>query len=66
MLPLAAIERIVRKAGIDRISSKAIKEINKVTEELGVDLAREAAVLAEHAGRKTIQKEDIKIVAQKD
>lgn len=65
MLPLAAIERIVRKAGVNRISANAIKEIEKTTEELGLDLAREAAVLAKHAGRETIKREDIKLVAHK-
>ncbi len=65
MLPLAAIERIVRKAGVTRISAKAIKEIEETIEELGVDLSREAAVMAEHAGRRTIKREDIRLVAEK-
>jgi histone H3/H4 len=65
MLPLAAIERIARKAGIERISADAIKELTKTTEELGLELALEAAQAARHAKRKTILKEDIKLVAGK-
>lgn len=65
MLPLAAIERIARKAGAERISAEAIKELQKVTEEIGLELAREAAIVARHAKRKTILKEDIKLVAGK-
>jgi histone H3/H4 len=65
MLPIAAIERIVRKAGIERISADAVKEITKTVEEIGVELALEAAQAARHAKRKTILKEDIKLVAGK-
>jgi len=65
MLPIAAIERIVRKAGIERISAGAIEEISKTVEEIGAELALEAAQAARHAKRKTILKEDIKLVAGK-
>lgn len=65
MLPLAAIERIARKAGIERISAKAIKELEKSIEEIGLELALEAAQAARHAKRKTIFKDDIKLVAGK-
>jgi len=65
MLPTAAIERIVRKAGIERISADALKELTKTIEEIGEDLALEAAQAARHAKRKTILKEDIKLVAGK-
>jgi histone H3/H4 len=65
VLPLAAIERIARKAGIERISADAIKEMSKTIEELGTELALEAAQAARHAKRKTILKEDIRLVAGK-
>jgi histone H3/H4 len=65
MLPIAAVERIVRKAGINRISADAVKEISKTVEEIGADLALEAAQAARHAKRKTILREDIKLVAGK-
>jgi len=65
MLPLATIERIARKAGLERISADAIKELAKIVEELGSELALEAAQAARHAKRKTILKEDIKLIAGK-
>jgi len=65
MLPLATIERIARKAGVERISAKAVKELAKTIEELGFELAIEASQAARHAKRKTILKEDIKLVAGK-
>jgi histone H3/H4 len=65
MLPLASIERIARKAGTKRISSKAVKELAKCVEEIALELALEAAQAARHAKRKTILKHDIKLVADK-
>ena len=65
MIPLAPIERIARKAGVERISAKAIKELAKIIEELGHELALEAAQVARHAKRKTILKKDIRFVAGK-
>jgi histone H3/H4 len=65
MLPLAAIERIARKAGVERISAGAIEELDKTIEELGQDLALEAAQAARHAKRKTILREDIRLIAGK-
>jgi histone H3/H4 len=65
MLPLAAIERVARKAGIERISADAIMELDKTIEELGQDLALEAAQAARHAKRKTILREDIRLIAGK-
>ncbi|MFQ6020605.1 MAG: histone [Candidatus Aenigmatarchaeota archaeon] len=65
MLPLASIERIARKAGIERISAKAIKELEKTISEIGLELAMEAATVAKHAKRKTILKHDIRLIAGK-
>ena len=65
MLPLATIEKIARKAGVERISAEAIKDLAKTIEDLGYELALEAAQAARHAKRKTILKEDIKLVAGK-
>jgi len=65
MLPLAAIERIVRRAGVRRISMDAVKEIEKTVSELGNDVALESANMAKHAGRRTIKKEDILLASGK-
>jgi histone H3/H4 len=65
MIPLAAIERIARKAGVERISVDAVKELTKTMEDLGLELALESAQVARHAKRKTILKEDIRLVAGK-
>lgn len=63
MLPLAAVERIARKAGVKRISAKAIKELERIADQIGLELALEAAQVARYAKRKTILNKDIKLVA---
>lgn len=65
MIPLASIERIARKAGAKRLSAKAIKELSAATEDIGMEIALEAAQAARHAKRKTILKEDIRLIAGK-
>lgn len=65
MIPLAAVERVARKAGVQRISAKAIKELEKTVSDIGLELARDIAVVAKHAKRKTILKQDVRLVAGK-
>jgi histone H3/H4 len=64
-VPLAAIERVARKAGVDRISAGAVKELQKTLEDIGLELAMDAAEAARHAGRKTITKDDVFLVSGK-
>lgn len=59
ILPIAPVERIVRKAGADRVSEDAGIELAKVLEEYGLEVAREAISLAKHAKRTTVKEEDI-------
>jgi len=61
----AALERIMRKAGAERVSATAVAELAEAMEEYGAKLSKEAAALAKHAGRKTIKKEDIKLAARR-
>lgn len=55
----------MRKAGAPRVSDGAKDVLAEVLEEKGEELAKEAIRYAEHAGRKTILKEDIKLAAKK-
>jgi len=65
MIPLASIQRISKKAGIQRISTKALKELQNALEDIGIEIARDAAELARHAHRKTMLKEDILLASKK-
>ncbi|MBS3052165.1 MAG: NFYB/HAP3 family transcription factor subunit [Candidatus Aenigmarchaeota archaeon] len=64
-LPLAPLERLLRKLGAKRVSKGAVKEFsNRLTDYVG-KLSAEAATLARHAGRKTIIDEDVKMARRK-
>jgi len=64
-LAVAPMHRICKKAGADRVSESAAKELAKVLDEIGLKIAKEAMDYAMHAGRKTVKSEDIEIAARK-
>jgi histone H3/H4 len=64
-LAVAPMHRLCKKAGADRVSEAAAKELAKALEEVGVKIAKEALDFAMHAGRKTIKAEDIEIAFKK-
>jgi len=64
-LAVAPMHRLCKKAGADRVSEAAAKELAEALEEIGVKIAKEALDFAMHAGRKTIKAEDIEIAAKK-
>ncbi len=64
-ISVAPMHRLCKKAGADRVSEEAAKELAKILEELGVKIAKEALDYAVHARRKTIKAEDIKIATRK-
>ncbi len=64
-LAVAPMHRLCKKAGAERVSEAAAKELAKTLEEIGIKIAKEALDFAMHAGRKTIKAEDIEIAARK-
>jgi histone H3/H4 len=64
LLPLAAMEKVMRKAGAERVSEDAQVALKSVLEDIGQNIAVKAARLANHAGRKTIKASDIKLAAK--
>jgi len=60
-LPIASVEKIIRKAGAHRVSKGAAKELASYLEGVATEIAKEAITLSEHAGRKTVKAEDIKL-----
>ncbi len=65
IIPKLPFERILKKAGAKRVSQGALEEFAKVVEEKLTEVAKEAALLAKHAGRKTIIEEDIRMARKK-
>jgi DNA-binding protein len=64
-LSVAPMHRLCKKAGAERVSETAAKELAKALQEVGIKIAKEALGYAMHAGRKTIKAEDIEIASRK-
>ncbi|MBI2134552.1 NFYB/HAP3 family transcription factor subunit [Candidatus Woesearchaeota archaeon] len=64
ILPLAAMEKVLKKCGADRVSDKAKIALKAVVEEIADRIAVKAIQLAVHAGRKTIKARDVKLAAK--
>ncbi len=58
-LPIAAVIRIAKKNGAERVGHDGAVALVKGAEEYIANLTREANKLAMHAGRKTIKEEDV-------
>jgi histone H3/H4 len=65
VLPKIPFERIFKKAGAKRVSQSALDEMSRVMEDQLYQIAKDAALLAKHAGRKTILDEDIRLARRK-
>ena len=58
---LAAVYRIIKKTGAERVGDDAAEELRTVLEEFGIKIAEQALVYAKHAGRKTVKSSDIRL-----
>lgn len=65
ILPKLPFERLMKKAGAKRVSEEALEEMANILEDKLTEIAKEAVLLAKHAGRKTILEEDIRIARKK-
>ena len=60
-LTIQPLRRLFKKAGAKRISDKAAEEMAKELELRAKEIVIEAKNLAEHSGRRTILRRDIKM-----
>jgi len=60
----AAVVRIAKKNGAERVGSDAAEALVAKAEKYIAQLTKEANKLAEHAGRKTIKKEDVDLASK--
>lgn len=64
ILPLMAMERIMKLNGAYRVSEDSKEELRDVLEETAARITKKANEYAKHAKRSTIKKEDIKLAAK--
>ena len=64
LLPLAAMEKILKQGGAERVSDKAKAALKDVVEDMAEQIAANAVKLAVHAGRKTVKAGDVKLAAK--
>lgn len=64
-LGLAAMYRIIKKSGAERVSDESAEQLRKIIEEIATKIARQAVDLSNHAGRRTIKSGDIQLGSKK-
>lgn len=60
ILPSAAMEKLLKKAGAERVSEDAKAKLIEVLEEIAEEIGEKAVRLARHAGRKTVKSVDVR------
>jgi histone H3/H4 len=63
-LPIAAVIRIAKKNGAERVGKDGAAALLTRTEAYIANLTKEANRLAQHAGRKTLKEEDIELAVK--
>ena len=63
-LPLAAMEKLLKQGGAERVSDKARTALKNAIEDIAHEIAAKSIKLAIHAGRKTVKAEDIKLAVK--
>lgn len=64
--PLTPLERVMRKAGADRVSDSAIKEIRQIMLEIAEKISADAIAASKHAKRVTVKREDVIMATRSD
>ena len=64
ILALAAMDKLLRKAGAKRVSDDAKKAMQEVLEGYASGITHKAVELAKHGGRTTVKSKDIRLAAR--
>jgi histone H3/H4 len=63
-LSIAAVHRLIEKAGAERVGDDAAEELRRILEDLAERVGKKAKELAAHAGRKTVKADDIRLAVR--
>ena len=64
-IKVAPMHDLIKRAGADRVSEEGAVALGKIIEEIGIKIAKEAIVYANHSKRKTVKTRDIEIAVEK-
>ncbi len=64
IVPKAPVARILQNAGAKRVSADAVDAFADVIQQIAEGIAEQAAKIAKHSGRKTVQESDIKLAVK--
>lgn len=64
--PLMPLERVMRKAGAERVSESAIREIKEIMLEISEKISTDSIAAAKHAKRVTVKREDVILATRND
>ncbi len=63
-IPVAAMERLLKKAGAQRVSEEAKTALKKALEDYAQKIGESAVKYSAHAGRKTVKAQDVELAVK--
>ena len=63
-IPKAPAGRILQNNGAKRVSEESMKVFAEILDEIAIEISTQAAKIAKHSGRKTVQSGDVKLAAR--
>ncbi|MAG52663.1 MAG: histone [Nanoarchaeota archaeon] len=63
-LPIAAMERLLKKVGVERVSEEAKSTLKELLEDHAENIGKKAWEIAKHSKRKTLKSGDLKIASK--
>ena len=64
ILPAAAMEKLLKKAGASRVAEDAKEALMEALEDRAAEIGAQAIKFAQHSGRKTVKRADIKLASK--
>jgi len=63
-LPFRPFQRILKKAGAQRVSDEAVQTLRESAQHMAEDMAVEIVKVMRHADRRTVLDRDVKLVSE--